>query len=75
MEFASLRLQEQIDLVHAIFSRRGAYGRFKDLLAEKGLLKEWYAFENNRTREALVEWCAEEGLVLENIPAAIKPPG
>jgi hypothetical protein len=33
-----------------IFSRRGAYERFKDLLEQKGLLGEWYVFEQQRTR-------------------------
>ncbi|HET6421128.1 MAG TPA: UPF0158 family protein [Geobacteraceae bacterium] len=68
MEFVRLRLPEQLDRVHGIFSRRGAYGRFKDFLAEKNLLEEWYKFEDNRTREALAEWCAQSGLEVENLP-------
>ncbi|HIJ88821.1 MAG TPA: hypothetical protein HPP97_14280 [Desulfuromonadales bacterium] len=50
----------------AIFSRAGAYGRYKQFLVEISLLEEWYAFENGRTKEALLEWCAENGLVLES---------
>lgn len=59
MEFVRLRCPEQIDRVHAVMKRRGAYGRYKELLAEKNLLEDWYAFENDRTREALLEWCKE----------------
>jgi hypothetical protein len=51
--------------VLAIFSRAGAYQRYKQLLAESSLLEKWYAFENDRTKEALLEWCAENGLNLE----------
>ena len=64
MEFVQDRCSEQIQRVIAIFSRRGAYGRYKDFLREKNLLEEWYAFENERTREALVAWCQEQGLVV-----------
>jgi len=65
MEFVRGHCPELANRVVAIFSRRGAYGRYKELLAEKGLLEEWYAFENARTKEALLEWCAENGLAIE----------
>lgn len=65
MEFVRCRCPDLIDRVLAIFSRRGAYGRFKDLLAEKNVLEEWYAFENERTREALLEWCDRQGITVE----------
>ncbi len=65
MEFVRSHCSELTNRVVAIFSRRGAYGRYKELLAEKGFLEEWYAFENTRTRAALLEWCEEHGLVIE----------
>jgi Uncharacterised protein family (UPF0158) len=65
MEFVQNHCPELTKCVVAIFSRRGAYGRYKELLVEKGLLEEWYTFENARTKEALLEWCAENGLVIE----------
>jgi len=65
IEFVRNHCPEQTNRVVAIFSRRGAYGRYKELLAEKDLLEEWYAFENARTREALLEWCVGNGLVIE----------
>lgn len=64
MEFVRQRLPEKISRVYAIFKRRGAYGHFKELLAENNLLEEWYAFENERTKEALLEWCKENGVDL-----------
>ena len=45
-----------------MFRGPGAYGRFKDLLGTMNLLETWYEFENQRTREALKEWCEENGV-------------
>ena len=43
-EFAASHLPDEYDRVRDIFRRRGAYGRFKDLLDSKGLLETWYRF-------------------------------
>ncbi len=45
--------------VQEIFSNRGAYRRFKDLLEQKDLLQSWYDFESHRGEEGLREWCRE----------------
>lgn len=66
MEFVRNRCPDMTGRVLAIFSRAGAYGRYKQFLAENSLLEEWYAFENTRTKEALLEWCTENGLDLES---------
>ncbi len=29
------------------------------------MLEEWYAFENERTREALLEWRARQGIIIK----------
>jgi hypothetical protein len=65
MEFIRLDCPVQLDYVREVFSRRGAYARYKAFLAEKELLQEWYRFENERIKEALLEWCDEVGLVVE----------
>lgn len=65
MDFVRNRCPSLIDRVQAIFRRKGAYGRFKDLLVEKNLLDDWYAFEQQRTREALLQWCEENEIVLD----------
>ena len=65
MDFIRGRSPDQYDQVRDIFRRKGAYGRFKGLLERKGLLEEWYAFEEEKTREALVRWCGENGVELE----------
>jgi hypothetical protein len=65
MEFVSEFLPKELDIVYSIFRRQGAYRRYKDLLDQKGLLDEWYKFENERQKAALKEWCAENGIAIE----------
>jgi hypothetical protein len=65
-EFAEMRLPDDLDRVSQIFSRRGAYRRFKDLLEDRDLLQSWYDFENQREEEALREWCRENEVVLKS---------
>jgi hypothetical protein len=48
--------------VREIFSRRGAYRRWKDFLDRNDLLDQWYSFENEATTRALLEWCEENGV-------------
>src|SRR6516162_1779844 len=45
------------DEVRHIFSRRGAYRRYKDLLVRRGALDLWYDFSNKAEEAALREWC------------------
>jgi hypothetical protein len=50
--------------VATFFRKRGAYGRFKDLLERKGLLEAWYEYEAQAVEQALRTWSAENGLQL-----------
>ena len=45
-----------------IFSGRGAYSRFKQLLTSQGLLEAWYKFEEDRSNAALKAWCSDNGI-------------
>lgn len=65
MAFAAERLDHHYDEVAAIFSRKGAYGRFKDFLIRVGALDSWYEYENAAREKALREWCAENGIEVE----------
>jgi len=65
MRFAREELADHYGKVVEIFSRRGAYRRFKDLLEREGALDKWYAFENAAKETALREWCAGNGVVVE----------
>ena len=62
LAFAAEELPDDYDIVVGFFRRRGAYGRFKDLLQKCGLLAKWYEFENRATAEALLAWCAEHDI-------------
>jgi hypothetical protein len=74
LAFAAAELPDEYDTVAAFFRRRGAYGHFKDLLQAHGLLARWYEFENRSTAEALLAWCAENGIQLVEGSAEAWPP-
>lgn len=62
--FAARELPDDYDRVVGFFRRRGAFGRFKDLLQRRGRLASWYEFEKRETDEALLAWCAEHQIEL-----------
>ncbi|HET7611407.1 MAG TPA: UPF0158 family protein [Rhodanobacteraceae bacterium] len=64
LEFARTHLPECLEQVYGIFSHRGAYARFKDLLDRHDSLEAWYQWEQEKTRQALREWCADNGIKL-----------
>jgi hypothetical protein len=49
-------------MVAQFFRHRGAYARFKDLLASEGSLDKWYAFEAESTERALRDWCTSNDI-------------
>ena len=57
LDFARQFLPNDIDEVRQIFSRKGAYARFKDLLDRRGALDHWYDFEAKVEEKALRMWC------------------
>ena len=63
-DFVRANLPDDYDHVRRIFSRRGAYGRFKDFLESKELLQSWYDFEAEQQTRALRQWCEDNGIEL-----------
>ena len=61
MSFAQT-VPRQYDEIRNIFSKRGAYGRFRNFLIKNSLLDKWYAYENEKKKEALVSWCKQNDL-------------
>ena len=57
LDFARQFLPNDIDEVRRIFTRKGAYARFKDLLDRRGALDHWYDFEAKVEEKALRMWC------------------
>jgi hypothetical protein len=66
VEFTSKYMPEELNGVHLIFRRKGAYSRYKDLLERKGLLDEWYQYENERQKAAIKKWCKENGIEINS---------
>jgi hypothetical protein len=60
--FIEEKLPDEMDAVRDFFRRRGAYPKFKNLLASRGMLEAWYRFEEASTEAALRQWCEENGL-------------
>jgi len=58
LRFAAEELPDSYDHVASIFRSKGAYGRFKQLLEDKGVLENWYKFEAEASDKALRKWCA-----------------
>ena len=56
LEFARQFLPSDIDKVRQIFSGRGAYAKFKNLLDRRGVLDQWYEFEAEVEEKALRMW-------------------
>jgi hypothetical protein len=63
-EFVERQLPDEYHRVQQVFRRRGAYGRFKDFLESRGLLKSWYDFERQREEQGLRQWCKENDIEL-----------
>ena len=62
LRFATEELPERSTTVEGFFRHRGAYARFKELLAAEGCLDRWYAFETESTERALRNWCKENDI-------------
>jgi hypothetical protein len=63
--FVRSTVPDDFDEVRDIFSRRGAYGRFKAFLDRRNLLDRWHEFEDQEIKRALREWCRDHGIDLD----------
>ncbi|MEK7994484.1 MAG: hypothetical protein AAB403_11835 [Planctomycetota bacterium] len=62
LRFAAAELPDRYNLVAQFFRHRGAYARFKELLASEGSLNTWFAFEAESTDRALRDWCTAHAI-------------
>jgi hypothetical protein len=62
LRFADELLSDVVDDVYDIFRRRGAFGRFKSLLERRGMLQQWYEYEEKSRKDALRRWCEDSGI-------------
>ncbi len=63
-EFVEIHLPGEYNRVRQIFHKRGAYGRFKNLLESRQLLKAWHEFSEQREEHALRQWCIENEIAV-----------
>lgn len=63
-EFVEDNLPDAYDEVRSIFRKRGAYSRYKELLASRGMLEAWHRYEQDRTQKALRTWCGRNEVPL-----------
>lgn len=66
LEFVAEELPELLVSAKAIFSRKGAFRRFKDLIETNGALERWYAYEEHGTETAVRRWCQDVGLTVSD---------
>ena len=57
LDFAREFLPKDFDEVRYMFSKRGAYQKFRALVTKRNVLDRWYDFESKATERALREWC------------------
>jgi len=65
-QFIESHAPEHTQEVRAIFSRKGAYRRFRNFLDSVNLLDDWHKYENSKTLAALREWCNDNGIELSD---------
>lgn len=63
-DFADAAMPRDADSVRRMFKRAGAYGKFSELVEERGLTERWHDFREAQTRAVLAAWCEEHGLAL-----------
>jgi hypothetical protein len=66
IRFVRYYLPEEEENVARMFSWRGGYGRFKQLLQQRRMIDQWYSFEKEAQLEALKHWCVDNEIELGN---------
>lgn len=62
LDFVAKNIPSKIDLTYDIFSRKGAYSKFKSLLASMEQLDNWFEHEQAALRSATLDWCRDNGI-------------
>ena len=59
-------LPDEMGKIQEIFSHAGAYARFKEMLESRGKIQHWYEYEATAQRQALREWCVDNGIKIDD---------
>jgi hypothetical protein len=62
LAFAREFLPDDCHKVREMFSRRGAYARFNDLLDYRNVRQQWYEYRDKAEEEALRAWCKDNSI-------------
>ena len=62
IRYVDEELQNYASTVREIFSKKGAYAKFKALLDQEGYLDKWYSYENEKIEHKLRMWAEENGI-------------
>jgi len=65
-EFVEDEISEHKEKIRRFFSNPGAYLKFKYFLNEINYLDTWYEFENTKIKEALIKWCWENKIEIDD---------
>jgi hypothetical protein len=66
LDFVREFLPNDFNHVRQIFSKSGAYRKFKGLLMHRGALDRWHDFEAKAAESALREWCKLNSIELDS---------
>lgn len=66
VRFGSEVMPGDLRTIEEIFSRTGAFARFKGLLESRGLLQRWYDYEDQAKKDAIRAWCAENAIEIDD---------
>jgi hypothetical protein len=58
--FAKAEIPQHYEQVREIFLKKGAYANFSRLVDARGARDKWHKFREDRTRQALGDWCREK---------------
>ena len=64
-QFCEKFIPDLIEEVSNCFTRKGAYQRYKSILEREDQIENWYLFEAESIKVALLEWCEQEGIETE----------
>lgn len=65
INFAYEVMPEYAEEISHIFSRKGAYAKFRSLLERTDFIDKWYAYETEANDKALRKWCTENKIEIQ----------
>jgi hypothetical protein len=65
LRFVEVEMPQEYEQVRQMFRKKGAYGRFSNLIGSMGLTDQWHRFRDEQTETALRSWCEDNGLDLQ----------